>query len=285
MEVTQSRESRIIINRVKAHRPCFDEPLGDGLTLRMMQIPGDSFTMGSPDDELERTDAEGPQHRVTVPGFYMGKYPITQAQWRFVASLEPVERAFEGSVPSEDPKRDNHPITEVSWYEAVEFCERLSCYTGRVYRLPSEAEWEYACRAGTTTPFHFGEAISTDLANYNGTDEKYGAYGSGKRGEYRRDTTAVDHFSVANAWGLCDMHGNVYEWCQDIWHKNYDGAPDESSAWTKDGDDKYRVVRGGSWVNYPWFCRSAYRNSLRPDVRLDFVGFRVVSHAPRTLER
>jgi len=151
----------------------------------------------------------------------MGKYLITQAQWRVVTALPKVERGLKS-----DPSRfkGGHLTVEcINWYEAVEFCARLARKTGRDYRLPSEAEWEYACRAGTTTPFHFGETITTDLANYRGTDnEQYkwsGFYGRGSKGIYRNKTTDVGSFGVANAFGLYDMHGNVWEWCQDIWHK------------------------------------------------------------------
>ena len=236
--------------------------------------------MGSPDDELERADWEGPQHEVSVSTFFMGKYPVTQAQWRFVAGLEQVNRMLEP-----DPSRfkgDNHPVEQVSWYEAVEFCDRISLYTGHDYHLPTEAEWEYACRAGTTTPFHFGETISTKMANYNGTDKKYGAYGRGLKGECREETTPVDYFGVSNAWGLCDMHGNVYEWCQDHWHDNYEGAPEDGSAWLSDDQETPRVRRGGSWELNARVCRSAYRNNDDPIEPSINIGVRVVCSIPRS---
>ncbi|MBT9317301.1 formylglycine-generating enzyme family protein [Leptothoe spongobia] len=285
MPATQDREPRITINKRKAQHPCFDERLDEGLTLRMMQIPAGRFTMGSPDNELDRLDWEGPQHQVSVSTFFMGKYPVTQAQWRFVAGLEQVARELKP-----DPARfkgDNRPVEQVSWYDAVEFCERFSRFTGRDYRLPTEAEWEYACRAETTTPFHFGETISTQLANYRGTDDESlewsGSYGNGPKGEYRQETTPVDYFDMANAWGLCDMHGNVYEWCQDHWHGNYDGAPTDASAWTEGGNSSRRVCRGGSWIFDPRNCRSAYRFSYTPGARDADIGFRVVCSAPRIL--
>ena len=164
----------------------------------------------------------------------------------------------------------------VSWHDAVEFCQRLSRHTSRQYRLPSEAEWEYACRAGTKTPFHFGAAISRDFVNCK---RNLGmalisipAYFVGSGGE----TTEVGSFKAANTFGLYDMHGNVQEWCQDVWHDNYEGAPTDASAWIEGGDQERRVRRGGSWNNYPEYCRSALRKRLAPD-DTDFpVGFRVV---------
>ena len=171
----------------------------------------------------------------------------------------------------------------------MEFCARLEQHTKRPYRLPSEAEWEYACRAGTTTPFHFGETITTDLANYRGTDDDEqqnwsGSYGKGPKGEYRVETTPVDYFGVANGFGLCDMHGNVFEWCEDHWHSNYEGAPVDGSAWLSDDDTANRVIRGGSWYINPWTCRSAYRNIDAPAFTSNHIGFRVVCSAPRTLK-
>jgi formylglycine-generating enzyme required for sulfatase activity len=143
--------------------------------------------------------------------------------------------------------------------------------TGRTYRLPSEAEWEYSCRAGTTTPFHFGPTITTDLANYNGNY----TYGAGPKGIYREETTEVGSFPP-NVFGLYDVHGNVYEWCQDVWHDNYEGAPTDGSAWIEGGNQERRVCRGGSWFDGPRFCRSAYRLNVTPANRYYDIGFRVV---------
>ena len=182
-------------------------------------------------------------------------------------------------------KGDDRPVEQVSWFEAVEFCDRLSHHTGRTYRLPSEAEWEYACRAGTTSPFHFGETITTDLANYRGTDEPSfdwsGSYGRGPKGIYREETTPVGSFGIANAFGLYDMHGNVWEWCQDHWHDNYEGAPTDGSAWVDAVAEKgaSRVLRGGSWYSYPAFCRSAVHPFNDPGYRFNSYGFRVVCSA------
>jgi formylglycine-generating enzyme required for sulfatase activity len=227
------------------------------------------FLMGSPESEPERLASEGPQHTITLQPFFMGKFPVTQAQWQAVAGfpkvkidLEPDPSYFKGA---------NHPVETVSWYRAVEFCARLSKATGREYRLPSEAHWEYACRAGTTTPFHFGETISPELANYDGNY----TYASGSKGIYREQTTEVGSFP-ANAFGLYDMHGNVWEWCADHWHDSYDGAPADGSVWLSENANNSRMLRGGSWYNNPEFCRSAFRDYNMPGVRYDSYGFRVV---------
>ncbi len=207
----------------------------------------------------------------------MGKYPVTQAQWRAVASLPAIN--YELDPDPSQFKGDHRPVEQVTWYEAVEFCDRLSQHTGRSYRLPSEAEWEYACRAGTTTPFYFGETIIPDLANYNGNY----SYGPGPKGEYRAQTTPVGHFGV-NPWGLADMHGNVLEWCQDWWHDSYEGAPSDGSAWLSHGEEEEerRVLRGGSWYFNPEYCRSADRNRNTPESGNYNVGFRVVCGGART---
>lgn len=242
--------------------------LGKGTTLEIVKIPGGTFTMGSPSTELRRSDDEGPQHEVTVPTFYLGKYPVTQGQWEAVMGSNPSQ--FKGA---------NRPVENVSWEDAVEFCQKLSQKSGKGYRLPSEAEWEYACRAGTTTPFYFGETITPDLANYEGTE----TYGSGPKGEYRAQTTDVGNFPP-NAFGLYDMHGNVWEWCQDIWHKNYEGAPMDGSAWVDGNSSGGRILRGGSCYNDPWDCRSAYRYYSSPEFRVNYIGFRVVCSAPSPLQ-
>ncbi|MBE9065665.1 formylglycine-generating enzyme family protein [Leptolyngbya cf. ectocarpi LEGE 11479] len=263
----------------------YDEPIAEGVwPLQMMEIPAGSFVMGSPKEELERRDNEGPQHEVTLGRFFMAKYPVTQAQWRVVAAMEQVNQTLE-SEPSRF-KGEHNPVEKVSWHDAVEFCDRLTIYTNRQYRLPTEAEWEYACRAGTTTPFHFGETITTDLANYRGTDWKEvggsGSYGEGPKGDYREKTTPVNQFKGANAFGLMDMHGNVWEWCQDHWHKNYKGAPTDGAVWEDREENVSRVLRGGSWYSYPRDCRSAARPST-PGYRFN-NGFRVVCSAPRALQ-
>ena len=279
----------------------YTEDLGNSVTLDMVLIPGGSFWMGTEDEEIERLCKtydgkwfrnERPQHKVNVPTFFMGRYPITQEQWRIVAGWEQVERKLE-TDPSyfkedyEEIDRWQRPVEQVSWEEAKEFCDRLSKKTGREYRLPTEAEWEYACRAGTDTPFHFGKTISTDLANYRGTDWELegkvypGNYGRGLKGIYREQTTPVGYFKVANNFGLYDMHGNVWEWCQDNWHDNYQGAPNDGSAWVS-GKSSMKVIRGGSWYYIPILCRSAYRDFPSRDDRGYSLGFRVVCVAART---
>ena len=271
------------INRRRGQNQCYDELIGEGVQpLRMMLIPPGSFLMGSPEDELERLDTEGPQHEVTLTRFFLAKYPVTQAQWRAVAAMPQVKRNLKPDPSSF--KGDDRPVERVSWYDAVEFCERLTNHTNRQYRLPSEAEWEYACRANTTTPFHFGETLSTDYANYNGSNEEYGAYGPGVRGEYRQETTPVGFFEVCNEYGLSDMHGNVWEWCQDDWHESYEGAPSDGSAWVEGDSEESKIIRGGSWSYYPRDCRSAYRFRFDPGLGDYYLGFRVCCSSPRVLE-
>lgn len=267
------------------------EKLAGGVTLDLVKLPSGSFTMGSPeteagrdwyrafDDSLAGVNVEGPQHEVRVASVWMGKYPVTQAQWRAVAARPKV-----GQDLNPEPahfKGDSRPVEKISWDEAVEFCQRLSRDSGKQYRLPSEAEWEYACRAGTTTPFHYGKTITTDLANYAAVDREYNgykfsaAYGEGPKGKYREQTTDVGSFPP-NAFGLYDMHGNVYEWCQDSWHENYEGAPVDGSARKASDDSDLRLMRGGSWFNYPDLCRSAIRYGYARDYMYFNVGFRVV---------
>ena len=269
--------------------PPWQEPLGAEVALEMVPIPAGEFLMGSPDDETGRWDDEGPQHRVHLAAFSLARTPITQAQWRQVArwqpapgdppwerELNPEPSFFKGDLPVENrrPEHDRRPVERVSWFDAQEFCRRLSQRTGRTYTLPSESQWEYACRAGTTTPYAFGSTLSQWQANVASSG-----------------TTEVGSFP-ANAWGLHDMHGNVWEWCLDHWHRGYEGAPADGSAWlsttkqqnpsstnpVKDfiDDSEPRLLRGGSWVSNPRSCRSAYRNLIQPDDADIIVGFRVV---------
>ena len=267
------------------------------LSLTMLWIPPGRFWMGSPPTEPERGDFEGPMHLLQMQGFFMSQTPITQAQWRQVVrsrerpgenwgrKLNTKPSRFQeedsGLFPGE-ANTDNRPVEQVSWLDAMEFCSRLSQRTGRNYTLPSEAQWEYACRAGTSTPFHFGDTISPELANYNG---KY-AYVDGAKGIDREQTSPVAMFP-ANAWGLHDMHGNVLEWCLDEWHKSYEGTPIDGRAWvdTAEGERskesvKNRLLRGGSFENGSRNCRSAYRGRDQPDYADYLVGFRVVCHPP-----
>jgi formylglycine-generating enzyme required for sulfatase activity len=210
-------------------------------------IPEGSFIMGSPSDESRRDDDEGPQHRVNVPAFLLARTEMTQAVWDkapIIADLRD-ERRWHGK---------RLPIEGVSWYDIQEFEDATGL------RLPSEAEWEYACRAGTTTRFCFGD-----------NDSDFGDYGW-----YLDNSSGKPHpvgEKRPNAFGLFDMHGNVFEWCEDRWHNDYEGAPTDGSAWTS-GDSAYRVVRGGSWDDYVLYCRSAFRNWISPVVRHNDFGFR-----------
>ncbi|MFM6806518.1 MAG: formylglycine-generating enzyme family protein [Dolichospermum sp.] len=240
------------------------------LELEMIDIPEGIFIMGSSENEKGSINSERPQHKVTVKPFLMSQYPITQAQWRAVAELPQVNQKLQPN-PSRF-KGANRPVEQVSWYEAVEFCARLSRIENKIYRLPSEAQWEYACRAGTTTPFYCGKTISTDLVNYDGDY----TYGDGSKGQYREQTTDVGFFPP-NLFVLHDMHGNVWEWCQDDWHDNYEGAPIDGSAWISLTNRK--VLRGGSWFSHADYCRSAYRTYSVADFNGSNIGFRVVCHA------
>ncbi|MBE9200697.1 SUMF1/EgtB/PvdO family nonheme iron enzyme [Nodularia sp. LEGE 06071] len=266
------------IKRSRGRAEFFTENLGNGVVLDMVKIPGGTFLMGSPENEPERDEDESPQHSVTIQPFFMGKFTVTQAQWAAVAAFDKV-RIDLNPDPSHF-KGANRPVESVSWDDAVEFCARLSQRAGKTYRLSTEAEWEYACRAGTTTPFYFGETITTDLANYNG---KF-TYGSAPKGEYREQTTEVGKFP-ANPFGLYDMCGNLWEWCQDEYHQNYNNAPAEGRPWLGRNGNSLRLLRGGSWNLFPENCRSAGRIDIYCGSRGYDNGFRVVSDgvAARTL--
>jgi formylglycine-generating enzyme required for sulfatase activity len=277
-------------------------------SLRMIYIPEGTFWMGSPEGEKDRSDDESPQHKVSVSPFFMSQTPITEAQWRFVAHLPQEQRELN---PNPSSNGDEHPVVNVRWYDALEFCARLSLYTERNYRLPSEAEWEHACRAVNlgnppvvaptlaewnekyNQPFHFGETITSKLANYNGSV----IYKQEPKGEYRSQTTPVRTFKP-NAFGLYDLHGNVWEWCLDPWHNNYEGAPSDGRVWDEGKEELYEdvltnlnillqdtrthVLRGGSWDLIPWYCRSAFRIDSYPRLGILYFGFRVLCVPPRT---
>jgi formylglycine-generating enzyme required for sulfatase activity/MinD-like ATPase involved in chromosome partitioning or flagellar assembly len=249
----------------------YREDLNEGVAITMVKIPAGSFLMGSPEDELDRSDVEGPQYEVRLGAFWMAQAPITQAQWRAVSGWQKVERDLKP-----DPSRfkgANRPVERVSWLDALEFCRRLNQRTGQRYGLPSEAQWEYACRAGSTTPFHFGATLTQELANYDGSE----VYGNGPKGAYRDHTIDVASFP-ANGWGLHDMHGNVWELCEDHWHDSYIFAPGDDRPWLipAAADNEPRLLRGGSWFDVPGGCRSACRYRFGPDDASDHVGFRVV---------
>jgi len=220
--------------------------LGNKVKLEMIAIPGGSFWMGSPDGV--GSDDERPRHQVAIEPFWMSKYPITQTQYQAIAGKNPSN--FKGN---------QRPVEQVSWWETIAFCEKLEEKSDRVFRLPSEAEWEYACRAGTETPFYFGKTISTEQVNHN---------------QHYKQTTDVGSFPP-NSFGLYDMHGNVWEWCADHWHPNYNGALKDGSAWKTSDDKAFRLLRGGSWLNDPDRCRSASRSKLSPDNQVSHFGFRV----------
>lgn len=258
-EVTANEEGEIV-QRQPRQAEFFREDLGNGVSLEMVPIEGGSFWMGSPETEEGRSSREGPRHEVNVRSFFMGQYPVTQGQYQAVMGDNPSK--FKGN---------ERPIEQISWNSAVEFCKKLSKKTGRPYRLPSEAEWEYACRAEMITPFYFGTTITTDLVNYDGNFP----YRSAPKGVYRAQTTDVGSFPP-NGFGLSDLHGNVWEWCADYWHGNYEGAPDDGTAWLNGEARASRVVRGGSWSNSSEECRSASRLGLGRDTLEGDIGFRVV---------
>ncbi|MGD1942284.1 MAG: formylglycine-generating enzyme family protein [Leptolyngbyaceae cyanobacterium] len=237
----------LTLHRYRRFNQAYVETLTDDVSLMLMQIPGGELVIG---DGVRR---------VTFEPFLMGRYPVTQAQWRIVAGYPKADRElrleparFEG---------DDLPVEWVSWDDAQEFCQRLANQMGKPYRLPSETEWEYACRAGTQTGYHYGDTLTPELANY---------------GSQVGQTSAVGSYP-ANRWGLYDMHGNVWEWCQDQYHSSYEEAPKDGTVWLSSEESKSnRVLRGGSWGNVPECCRSAYRSRLAPDDSNNSVGFRVV---------
>jgi len=251
----------------------FQEKLPNDVLHDMVYIAGGRFYMGSPESEEGRQECEGPQHKVKVPSFFMGKYPVTQAQWYAVALLDDVDRDLQPN-PSTF-KGEDRPVECVSWHEAIEYCKRLSNYTGREYRLPSEAEWEYACRANTMTAYYFGDSVTgeniaenlncrLDVNTFDGCDRMYGI-----------ETTDVGIYA-ANRFSLYDMHGNVCEWVQDCWHENYDNAPIDGSAWVICENMSKRIFRGGSWFDLPALCLSAFREMDSANYGDSILGVRVV---------
>jgi eukaryotic-like serine/threonine-protein kinase len=257
-----------VINKPSGSAEIFTESLGNNVELTMVKISAGKFLMGSPTSEKGRSNDESPQHLVNVPEFYLGQTLVTQSQWT----------AIMGNNPSQFRGNDKLPVDTVSWLDAIDFCEKLSKKTGRTYRLPSEAEWEYACRAGTNTSFAFGEAITLDVVNYRPLILP------GQADRSRSKTTPVGTFS-SNLFGLYDLHGNLWEWCLDEWVDSYNGAPNDGSA---RGDinsrdkNKDRLLRGGAWNNSASICRSASRIVYTASFRGYSVGLRVVSVPSRT---
>jgi formylglycine-generating enzyme required for sulfatase activity len=269
----------------------FREDLGDGELIEMVEIPNGNFYMGSSQTELTNivkelqriglplrqaqqvAESETPHGQVKVVSFFIGRTEVTQGQWAQVAGWPKVKIGL-NPEPSFFPGK-NRPVEQVRWDEAVEFCARLSARTGRAYRLPSEGEWEFACRAGTLTPFHFGETISTEVSNFDATFP----WGNANRGNRRQQTYDAGNTDAANGFGLLDMHGNVQEWCMDPWHPNYEGSPSGASVWEIDGDSTYRVVRGGSYLSAAAFCRCSSRTKKEFDRQFSDTGFRVAIFA------
>ncbi|MDF5712806.1 MAG: formylglycine-generating enzyme family protein [Rhizonema sp. NSF051] len=266
-EVVTVDEQGSIRDRRFSQANFFTENLGNGVTLDMVEIPGGTFVMGSPPGEEGGDSSERPQHSVTIQPFFMGKYTVTQEQYQAVMGNNPSN--FKGA---------KKPVENVSWDQATKFCAKLSKSGRTTYRLPSEAEWEYACRAGTTTPFYFGPTITTALVNYDGNYP----YGYAPKGEYREQTTNVGSFPP-NAFGLYDMHGNIWEWCLDIWHEFSDGTLVDGKTLLAVNNNQTQSLHGGSWNYDALYCRSAYRDRYARDGSYDLVGFRVVVSAAITL--
>ncbi len=280
--LTEPLEPQTQIRRMPqiTQRSSWIEDLGNGVYLRLVTIPSGKFLMGSP--QGYGCSTEYPQHEVTVNSFAMGMYLVTQRQWQQVAQYPMVKHPL--SLNPSHFKGDNYPVEQVSWQEAMEFCARLSQRTSRHYRLPSEAEWEYACRAGTTTPFHFGTEIAPHLVNHltiKASDQPIGQK-SGKQ------TTEVGLFPP-NPFQIYDLHGNVWEWCLDHWHDDYHGAPIDGRPWLGQDDSEFRVLRGGAWNMTEWVCRSAFRYAMKGEdwgsdrqriAKYFNIGLRVVCNYP-----
>ena len=279
----------------------FSEPLGPNARLEMVSVPGGLFTMGSPRYEPERRPNEGPQHAVSLKPFFMSAGPVTQAQWAAVVALRPAKHIHELDPFPSFFKGDELPVETIAWNQANEFCKRLADLAGRDYRLPNEAEWEYACRAGSTGPFHFGPTITTDFANYcgqggavcgesggksvasdvyDGVAYHSGGYDQGPPGVFRGTTTSAGTFP-RNRLGLYDLHGNVWEYCLDDASQNYSDAPADGSALLSGAAGAGKILRGGSWSHNPAICRSAYRDAIAPDNPgwLGRIGLRLVFSA------
>lgn len=238
--------------------------LPNDLVIIMLKVPAGEFMMGSSQDDSIAWSDEKPQHKVTVPGFWMGKYPVTQAQWKAVATLPKIKVDLDP-----DPsyfKGDDRPVESINWHETVEFCNRLANYTGLPISLPSEAQWEYVCRAGTTTRYYTGDSITPEDANYDSNE-----------------TTPIGSFPC-NPWGFFDMIGNVWEWILDTYHDSYEGAPTDGSAWVDDENEQHRTHRGGSFFVTSKNVRSASRaKSFKESLRIAFhSGLRICFENEKT---
>jgi formylglycine-generating enzyme required for sulfatase activity/uncharacterized caspase-like protein len=277
IKITGIKNAKAITQSQTKQIELFTEDLGNNIELEMIKIPAGKFWMGQTTAEIQELIRqvgeedyqkyyvnEFPRHQVNLQSFFLGKYPVTQAQYQQIMGDNPSNfKNFEDSF--------NHPVENVSWNMAQEFCQKLSEKTGKNYGLPSEAQWEYACRAGMETPFSFGETITTDYVNYDGNYP----YADAPKGEYRQQTNPVNQF-FPNAFGLYDMHGNVWEWCEDGWHENYQNAPIDGSSWNENhSQTDLRLLRGGSLYAYSWGCRSAFRGRLDADFRNLDIGFRL----------
>ncbi len=258
----------------------FAQALSERAELEMIVLPAGTFLMGSPPNEPARAPDEGPQRLVHVAAFAIGRFEVTQEEWYAVALLPPVERdlprtpAHFQDLPGTPTRR---PIERVTWHEAREFCARLRVRTGRAYRLPSEAEWEYAARAGAQTPFAFGETLTDKVAIFNAA-RPYGAAPVGRTWN-RTELVGALRMGV-NGFGLADVHGNVWEWVEDPWHDDYADAPLDGRAWLVGGNPSLRVLRGGAWRGEPGNCRSATRGYARPADSYNHLGFRVACDLP-----
>lgn len=266
-----------IIEKIPGEAEYFTEDLGNSVTLDMIRIPSGKFLMGAPEGESGARINEYPQREVSISEFWIGKATVTQEQWDTIANLEPVEQLIQRK-PSKFGDLKN-PVEQVSWIDAMEFCLRLSQLSGKEYSLPSEAQWEYACRAGTKTPFSFGPTISTGLANYDGQSYQ-GTYGRDQNGIYRQKTTKIGSFPP-NSFGLYDMHGNVWEWCLEDQYGKYYGAPTDGEL--RKFSDLKKVRRGGCWSDVAKYCRSTCRSFSTASNCDCKVGFRVMTIAPSTL--
>lgn len=239
--------------------------------------------MGSPESEKDRGDEE--QHRVVISkGFYMGVGPVTRGQFaRFVAEANyktEAETANEKKVWYSPgfTQTDEHPVVFVSWNDALAFCAWATRPCQHEVRLPTEAEWEYACRAGTTTPFYFGSQLNGTQANCDGTFP----YGMSAKGPNLKETTPVGKYmdKCPHPWGLCDVHGNVFEWCSDWFERDYYKRSPTTDPRCEDSEEKYPVVRGGAWNVDGAFCRAAFRGGFEQTSRAGILGYRVLFAAP-----